>query len=143
MNFAWKNYPPTNLWRKVMEKVHQDLKPKKFEFEDDKSVIHYAYCADTGLLASDKCPRRQDGIYSSGLSGSKNIPEMCSGDHTTAAEKAAQEVTPTGQPLPVPNEQVTIPATSPREQPAGNPLEGKKRKGRRVKKAGMKNRKKV
>ncbi|MDR2817594.1 MAG: transglycosylase domain-containing protein [Oscillospiraceae bacterium] len=149
MNFAWRDYPPTNLWRKVMEKVHQDLKPKKFEFEGDKSVIHYMYCADTGLLASDKCPRRQDGIYSSGLSGSKNIPGMCSGGHTTPAEEAAQEAAQIGQPLP--NEQATIPATSPAvstatptgEQVAENPLGDQKRKGRRVKRAGVTNRGRV
>ncbi|GHV30591.1 hypothetical protein FACS189481_5000 [Clostridia bacterium] len=115
MDYLWRDYPPTNLWRKVMEKVHNDLnlKLKKFEFEDDKCVVPYEYCTTSGLLASDKCLDRQMGIYDV-----KKPPPMCDGDHRTpeqkaaeeAALKAAEEAGLTGQP--------TVPASVPAEPAA-------------------------
>jgi penicillin-binding protein 1A len=54
-----------DLWRKVMEEIHQDLEPKEFEMPLD-SVAEVRVCMDSGLLVSDLCLR--DGRGSRGIS---------------------------------------------------------------------------
>ncbi len=54
-------YPPTRLYKSMMEPIHQNLEPKTFEVANN--VISLAYCADTGLKATEDCPTQIEGFY--------------------------------------------------------------------------------
>lgn len=87
---AWYGYKipkgmPSNLrggardaWKKIMEKLHEDLPGK--EFEKDPGVVVRTYCKDTGLLASSSCKNRGTGYYKSSSGG---IPPVCAGHNNT------------------------------------------------------------
>lgn len=45
--------PALVIWKKVMEKVHKDLEPKKFKQSVD--LISVRYCADSGLVPTEWC----------------------------------------------------------------------------------------
>lgn len=47
--------PASELWRKVMSKVHQDMAYE--EFEKPSTVVTCRICADSGMLAGDWCER--------------------------------------------------------------------------------------
>jgi penicillin-binding protein 1A len=47
--------PAIEMWRQVMEKVHEDLPYK--DFYQPSSVVTVTYCADSGLLATEWCEK--------------------------------------------------------------------------------------
>lgn len=47
--------PSTTLWRKVMSKVHQNLKNKDFETPAGAEIVTASYCLDSGLLPTEYC----------------------------------------------------------------------------------------
>ncbi len=51
------------MWGAVMQKVLKDLPAE--EFEESKYVENRYYCTETGLLATDKCPKTGVGWYKS------------------------------------------------------------------------------
>lgn len=58
------------LWGNVMSKAHVGLTPKKFE--DSSYAVDRYYCASTGKLATDGCPKKATGWYRK-----SNLPEVC------------------------------------------------------------------
>jgi len=58
------------MWGAVMSKVHSGLKPK--EFVDSPYATEKYYCTSTGLLATDKCPKKAVGWYRK-----SNTPSAC------------------------------------------------------------------
>ncbi len=49
------------MWGKVMTPIHKGLKAKSFEYS--KYTSQRYYCAETGLLATDKCNKTEKGYY--------------------------------------------------------------------------------
>lgn len=69
----WPSYPPTNIWREVMEKIHEGLPAAKFS-KENADIVSRKYCNRTGLLASPTCTDCSEGIYRT-----QNIPAYCPG----------------------------------------------------------------
>ncbi|MBR5201978.1 MAG: transglycosylase domain-containing protein [Clostridia bacterium] len=63
--------PAGVIFETVMNRVHKNLAAKSFEQYTDK-VLQLSYCMETGLLASDKCPKVAAGWYKSSM-----IPAKC------------------------------------------------------------------
>ncbi len=61
-----------NLWNKVMLELHKGLEPMNFNAYVGNTVEH-AYCPETGLLATDTCPKTHIGVYKP-----DHLPEFCS-----------------------------------------------------------------
>ncbi len=58
------------IWSAVMTEVHKELKVK--EFKDSTDVVKKKYCTSTGLLATENCPKTDEGWYKK-----KSLPSMC------------------------------------------------------------------
>ncbi len=56
-----KSNSATMLWGKVMKEIHKDLEYK--EFEESAYVTKRYYCAETGLIATEKCENKGIGWY--------------------------------------------------------------------------------
>ena len=63
--------PAGLIFQTVMNRVHKNLADKSFEKYTNK-VAKKTYCMETGLLASDKCPKVASGWYKT-----SNIPSTC------------------------------------------------------------------
>ena len=53
--------PALNIWKKVMEPIHEDLEDQ--DFPDTEMVTYRRYCTQTGLLATVNCPSTSVGWY--------------------------------------------------------------------------------
>lgn len=51
---------PSKIFYTVMSKIFKGKKQKNFEYAAAKEAM---YCADTGLIANDSCPRKAKGYY--------------------------------------------------------------------------------
>ena len=67
-----------NLWNKVMLAIHKGLEPMNFDAYVGNTVEH-AYCPETGVLATDTCPKTHIGVYKP-----DHLPETC-GKHPASA----------------------------------------------------------
>ncbi|MCL2637167.1 MAG: transglycosylase domain-containing protein [Oscillospiraceae bacterium] len=61
---------PATVWGNIMELLSDTTVPKRFT--PDSSVVELSYCADTGLIATSRCPSTQRGYYRQ-----SNIPHSC------------------------------------------------------------------
>ncbi len=59
-----------NIWKAVMDKIHEDL-PEK-EFVDSEYAEELKYCVDTGKIATKYCKKKAKGWYRT-----DDIPETC------------------------------------------------------------------
>jgi penicillin-binding protein 1A len=97
----WPHYPPTHLWRTVMEPLHKNLQPK--EFIEDPDVLVCPYCNRTGLLAGQHCKAVSHGFYSK-----SKLPPRCSALHIQDNEpEPPTNAIPPAEPT---NEQQSTPA---------------------------------
>ncbi len=60
-----------NLWNKTMLALHQGAEPTPFDRKG--STVEQAFCTETGLLATAKCPKTRIGVYKPNY-----LPEPCS-----------------------------------------------------------------
>lgn len=77
--------PSGNIFKKVMDEIHEGLPSKDFPKSD--KVVERKYCMETGLLATDSCPSTKTGWYNK-----DTLPATCtahSGD-TSASETTTQ-----------------------------------------------------
>lgn len=58
------------LWNKSMQALHEGLALKDYEFKGN--TVEAKYCYQTGLLATDDCPRTELGVYRP-----SNVPGYC------------------------------------------------------------------
>ncbi len=93
--------PAGVIFETVMNRVHKNLAAKSFEKYTDK-VLQLSYCMETGLLASDKCPKVAAGWYKSSMIPAKcatctgEIVESTTGEgdeSTTGTEKPDESTT--------------------------------------------------
>lgn len=66
--------PAAHIWSAVMNRVHNGLSRKTFDFNDQ--VVARSYCTRSGLLAGPNCPR------ATGYYDKDNLPDTCSGRHS-------------------------------------------------------------
>jgi penicillin-binding protein 1A len=59
-----------NLWSKVMLALHEGLEPTGFT--NKGSTIELDFCTETGLLATEKCPKTRVGVYKPNY-----MPDVC------------------------------------------------------------------
>lgn len=62
--------PALKVWKAVMAKAHEGLNKKSFPVSQD--ITYRYYCADTGGLATDACPKGQLGWYKK-----SSLPATC------------------------------------------------------------------
>lgn len=65
-----------NLWSKSMLALHEGLEP--MAFDQKGNTVEAEFCAETGLLATDKCPTRRVGVYKPNY-----MPEPCNKHSST------------------------------------------------------------
>lgn len=58
------------LWNKSMQALHEGLEPKDYALKGN--VVEAKYCYQSGLLATDDCPRTELGVYRP-----SNVPGYC------------------------------------------------------------------
>lgn len=68
-----------NLWSKVMQALHQGLEPMNFDAYAGNTV-ELEFCADTGELATNTCPKKNVGVYKPNY-----IPGYCTKHPSTGA----------------------------------------------------------
>ena len=113
MHNLWPNYPPTNIWREVMEDIHKDL-PKVDFLKDEANIVPHKYCNKTGLLASPTCSDCSYGLYRK-----QNVPATCPGNH--APQEVSDDTTTQNTNAAVQTTNTTaVPATNPINNPAVN-----------------------
>lgn len=59
-----------NLWNKTMLALHEGMEP--MSFENKGTTVEAAFCAETGQLATPKCPKTGTGVYKPDF-----MPEPC------------------------------------------------------------------
>ncbi|MBR3976065.1 MAG: transglycosylase domain-containing protein [Clostridia bacterium] len=62
--------PAGKVYKEVMNRIHEDLDKKKFEYSDES--VRRSYCTATGLLASSSCKDKATGWYKI-----DNLPTRC------------------------------------------------------------------
>ncbi|MCR4925162.1 MAG: penicillin-binding protein [Clostridiales bacterium] len=78
--------PAGNIFRSIMKVIHKDKATGAFPTSDN--VVKLAYCADSGLLATDACPNIKYGYYNK-----NSLPEACSTHGGTPVETTTAETT--------------------------------------------------
>jgi penicillin-binding protein 1A len=73
-------YPAAKVFKTVMDRVHEGLEEKEFEYSSDS--VRRSYCTVTGMLASGSCASTNSGWYKI-----DNLPAVC-----TACGRAAATV---------------------------------------------------
>lgn len=68
------NNPAAVVWSAVMNRFHNGLKAKEFDFGD--AIVSKAYCTSTGLPAGPRCRT------ASGWFAKDTMPEPCNGSHS-------------------------------------------------------------
>lgn len=63
-------YPPPEVYRTLMQQVHEGLEPKQFPIWGD--VQQAEYCTESGDLAGDSCATTATGWYKT-----TNMPPVC------------------------------------------------------------------
>ena len=109
--------PAGMIFETVMNRVHKNLADKSFEKYTNK-VAKKTYCMESGLLASDLCPKTASGWYKT-----SNIPGTCASctgvveESTTGVEGESTTVTPQNpeQTTTTPPETTTQAPTPPTE----------------------------
>jgi len=62
--------PAPGIFKKTMKNVMADL--DKCDFNRSRNVVVYKYCAETGSIATDQCPKTMTGYYKN-----TNFPGVC------------------------------------------------------------------
>lgn len=80
-----------NLWNKVMLELHKGDEPMNFDTYAGNTVERH-FCTETGLLATDACPKTGVGVYKPA-----HLPEVCN-KHTGNELVPQPETDPTTDP---------------------------------------------
>ncbi|MBQ6752851.1 MAG: transglycosylase domain-containing protein [Clostridia bacterium] len=75
--------PAANIWSAVMNKVHDGLPEKDFEYSG--TVVSRSYCRESGLLAGAGCTQTGGGWYKA-----NRLPGVCDGSEHADAKAAAE-----------------------------------------------------
>ncbi|MBQ9964196.1 MAG: penicillin-binding protein [Clostridia bacterium] len=67
-----------NLWSKTMLALHEGVEPTPFDRRG--TTVEQTFCTETGLLATEKCPKTRVGVYKPNY-----MPDMCD-KHSVPAE---------------------------------------------------------
>ncbi|MGL5973466.1 MAG: InlB B-repeat-containing protein, partial [Oscillospiraceae bacterium] len=84
---AFRGHPSLAMWKNVMERVHKGLPIKNFTQPEDVQVANY--CTDTGLIATEICPKPMLGYYKKGT-----LPELCTNHIVPEQEEPKEELPP-------------------------------------------------
>ena len=105
--------PAGLIFQTVMNRVHKNLADKSFEKYTNK-VAKKTYCMETGLLASDQCPKTASGWYKTSM-----IPATCKSCNGEVVESTTgtgdESTTATIESTTLPPETTTQAPTSPPE----------------------------
>lgn len=94
--------PAGLIFQTVMNRVHKNLADKSFEKYTNK-VVKKTYCMETGLLASDQCPKTASGWYKTSM-----IPATCKSCNGKVPEESTTGAN-TGESTIAPIESTTRP----------------------------------
>ena len=109
----------TQVWKKVMEKVHQGLPAK--EFEQPESVTAVSICQKTGKLSSEGCVHGKAEFFARGTLPSK----YCENNHSGVVG-ATSDVPPSATTIVISREPIATPVpTESAETPEEAPAESK------------------
>jgi penicillin-binding protein 1A len=97
-----------------MNRVHKNLADKSFEKYTNK-VVKKTYCMETGLLASDQCPKTASGWYKTSM-----IPATCKSCNGEIPEESTTGAN-TGESTTTPNESTTLPPETTTQAPTPPP----------------------
>ena len=110
--------PAGLIFQTVMNRVHKNLADKSFEKYTNK-VVQKTYCMETGLLASDQCPKTASGWYKTSM-----IPatcKTCNGEVPEESTTGANTGDNTGESTTAPVESTTLPPETTTQAPTSPP----------------------
>ena len=78
-------HPSIRAWKLAMQKIHENLEQKTFTLSSN--IVAQTYCVESGMLATDNCPKTLTGYYKTDA-----IPGTCT-THTSGSQSSSSSST--------------------------------------------------
>lgn len=77
--------PSGTIWNYVFKQIYNNNSGLDSEFAENDSIVQRSYCTQTGLLATDSCPK------ATGWFDKENLPGYCSGHASSSTSSSSSE----------------------------------------------------